>query len=105
MNVISLKVQTTLSKICFITLLLNYLISLSLTISKFHVYLYGREFHLQVDHQPLAYLQKAKFQNARLMRWALYLQQYRFAVQSIAGLDNVGADYLSRCSVDPSGGD
>lgn len=67
-------------------------------IAKFYVYLYGKEFLLQVDHQPLVYLQRAKYNNNRLMRWALYLQQYKFTVQSIAGLDNIGADYLSRSS-------
>jgi hypothetical protein len=30
------------------------------------------------------------------MRWALQLQQHDFQVQVIKGVDNVGADYLSR---------
>jgi len=63
---------------------------------KFAQYLYGREFRLETDHHPLSYLNKSKTVNARLMRWALQLQQYRFRVICIKGSDNVGADFLSR---------
>lgn len=65
-------------------------------ISKFHVFLYGREFILETDHQPLVYINRAKVANARIMRWALALQQYRFRIIAIKGSENVGADYLSR---------
>lgn len=65
-------------------------------IQKFNQYLYGREFLLETDHQPLTYLNKAKTENSRLMRWALQLQPYRFRIIAIKGSDNVGADYLSR---------
>lgn len=69
-------------------------------VSKFHIYLYGREFLLETDHHPLAYLTTAKINNSRVMRWALSLQQYRFTVKAIRGSDNIGADFLSRCPVD-----
>jgi hypothetical protein len=65
-------------------------------VQKFMVYLYGKAFTLQTDHQPLVYLNRAKFTNDRIMRWALTLQQYRMSIQSIKGSQNVGADYLSR---------
>ena len=65
-------------------------------VQKFHQYLYGREFILETDHQPLTYLNKSKTENSRLMRWALLLQQYRFRIVAIKGSENVGADYLSR---------
>jgi hypothetical protein len=65
-------------------------------IGKFHMYLFGREFTLQTDHQPLLYLNKAKVANTRLMRWALSLQPYRFRIEAIRGAENVGADFLSR---------
>ena len=65
-------------------------------IQKFQRYLYGKQFIIETDHQPLLYLNKAKVSNARLMRWALLLQPYRFTIHSIKGSDNVGADYLSR---------
>ncbi|XP_062613758.1 uncharacterized protein LOC134275492 [Saccostrea cucullata] len=65
-------------------------------VQKFRRYLYGKEFLLETDHQPLVYLTKAKVSNARLMRWALLLQPYRFRIISIKGSENVGADCLSR---------
>ena len=58
--------------------------------------LYGRKFILQTDHAPLAWLTRSKIQKARCMRWALYLQSYRFRIEIIKGKDNIGADYLSR---------
>ena len=63
---------------------------------KFHLYLYGVSFVLQTDHEPLKYMNSAKFANGRLMRWAMFLQSYNFRVEAIKGSENVGADYLSR---------
>lgn len=65
-------------------------------IQKFSPFLYGKEFILQSDHQPLQYLQGMKPSNGRLMRWAMQLQPYSFRFQAIPGKDNVGADFLSR---------
>ncbi|XP_033761705.1 uncharacterized protein LOC117343459 [Pecten maximus] len=65
-------------------------------ILKFQKYLYGRQFTLETDHQPLLYLNKMKGTNARLMRWALQIQPYRFTIRAIRGKDNVSADCLSR---------
>ncbi|XP_062602901.1 uncharacterized protein LOC134264647 [Saccostrea cucullata] len=65
-------------------------------IQKFHQYLYGKDFVLETDHQPLMYMNKAKTENSRLMRWALQLQPYHFRIVAIKGSENVGADYLSR---------
>ena len=64
--------------------------------TKFRLYLAGKPFILQTDHKPLSYLNQAKFQNNRIMRWALALQGYNYKVESIPGKDNVVADYLSR---------
>ena len=63
---------------------------------RFHLYLYGVPFVLQTDHEPLKYMNSAKFANGRLMRWAMFLQSYTFRVEAIKGSENVGADYLSR---------
>jgi len=65
-------------------------------IQKFQNFLYGKSFVLETDHQPLEYLGKSQFQNGRLMRWALALQQYRIRIRAIKGSDNIGADFLSR---------
>jgi len=52
-------------------------------IQKFQNFLYGKEFILETDHQPLLYLGKAQYgQNGHLMRWALVLQQYHIYSQS-----------------------
>ena len=69
-------------------------------VTKFQDYLYGKEFLLETDHQPLQYLGNAQYQNGRLMRWALALQPYRFVVRAIHGRENVGADFLSRLPCD-----
>ena len=44
------------------------------SLKKFEKYLYGKLFILETDHNTLQYLEKAKFINARMMRWALILQ-------------------------------
>jgi hypothetical protein len=69
-------------------------------VRKFETYLYGVEFVLETDHYPLIYLNKAKLDNGRIMRWALFLQSFRFRIVAIKGIDNVGADFLSRHSLE-----
>jgi hypothetical protein len=66
-------------------------------ITKLQAYLYGTEFTLETDHRPLEYLNSAKLSNHRLMRWALALQPFKFKLKSIRGIDNLGANYMSRC--------
>ena len=68
-------------------------------VKKFSTYLFGAQFVLKTDHQPLAYLNQAKYTNSRIMRWALFLQPYQIVIESIKGADNIGADYLSRMDV------
>jgi len=65
-------------------------------ITKFQEYVYGTEFFLEIDHAPLQYLRSVKFQNGRVMRWALTLQPYRFPLRAIRGQNTLGADCLSR---------
>ena len=65
-------------------------------ITKFRLYLAGKPFILQTDHQPLAYINKTKYQNDSIMRRTLALQGYDYTVQHIPGKDNVAADYLNR---------
>ena len=68
-------------------------------VQKFQVYLDGKATVLETDHQPLVYLQRAKHINSRIMRWALLLQPFKFRIEAIRGVDNVGADFLSRLPV------
>lgn len=65
-------------------------------VTKYYPFLYGRKFLIQTDHMPLHYLRDSKNSNARIMRWALYLQQFEYTTEYIKGADNVGADVLSR---------
>ena len=65
-------------------------------VQKFQLYLYGKSFVLQTDHQPLIYLNRCKVSNARIMRWALFLQSFSIQIEAIKGSLNVGADYMSR---------
>ena len=54
-------------------------------IKRFHLYLYGVPLVLQTDHEPLKYMDSAKYTNARLMRWAMFLQSYNLKVEAIKG--------------------
>ena len=65
-------------------------------IKKFYLYLYGKEFVLQTDHKSLEYLNSAKFNSAKIMRWSLYLQAFKYRVQYIRSRDNACSDFLSR---------
>jgi hypothetical protein len=65
-------------------------------VQKFQLYVYGKPFVLQTDHQPLVYLNRCKITNSRIMRWALFLQSFSIHIEAIKGSLNVGADYMSR---------
>jgi hypothetical protein len=59
-------------------------------------YLLGRDFTLETDHRALRWLGSMKDSNARITRWFLALQPFRFTVQYRAGRQNTVADFLSR---------
>lgn len=62
----------------------------------FRPYLHGRRFLLQTDQQALTSLMKAERLTGKLMRWALSLQEFSFAVRHRKGTLNANADALSR---------
>ena len=65
-------------------------------IGKFDRYLFGKEFVIETDHCGLQYMNEGRMKNARVMRWSLALQNYRFKINYIKGCSNVVSDYLSR---------
>ncbi|KAK3880561.1 hypothetical protein Pcinc_014957 [Petrolisthes cinctipes] len=69
-----------------------------LATEKFGVFLSGSPHVITVytDHNPLLFLEKVKFKNARVLRWVLALQPYNISVQHIRGKENTLADALSR---------
>ncbi|BFZ12592.1 hypothetical protein BsWGS_15631 [Bradybaena similaris] len=66
------------------------------TVSKLKTYLLGRQFTIQSDNQPLKVITTGIPKNARIARWALILQDYKFVVTHIPGGKNCLADLLSR---------
>lgn len=62
-------------------------------------YIFGREFDLQTDHQPLKWLQvknSGKDISPRLQRWLVQLGEYDAKIDYISGKENKIADFLSR---------
>lgn len=63
---------------------------------KFRQYLHGTPFTLRTDHAALQWLSTARFENSKLERWAMRLQEFQYKVEYLPGKDNVLADHLSR---------
>lgn len=65
-------------------------------VERFHFYLFGRSFELVTDHKPLEVIFSPKSKPcARIERWVLRLQSYRYKVVYKPGKNNI-ADPLSR---------
>lgn len=65
-------------------------------VEHFNVFLFGKEFDLVTDHKPLEVLFGAKSKPcARIERWVLRLQAYRYNIKYKPGKTNI-ADPLSR---------
>ncbi|GFN91149.1 reverse transcriptase [Plakobranchus ocellatus] len=60
-------------------------LALVFAVTQFQRYLIFKHFVLQTDHKRLAYLRTGSPKNARLMRWALALQEFSFQVVHIPG--------------------
>ena len=62
----------------------------------FHHYLWGTDFEIQTDHQPLTNIFRRKTKSPRVTRWMLEMREYNFRIKYVKGKENVVADQLSR---------
>ena len=63
---------------------------------RFHMYLISHDFELLTDHRPLPFIFSPKSKPcARVERWMLRMQPYKYTVRYIPGSENI-ADSLSR---------
>lgn len=66
-------------------------------LDKLYCYIYGKRFKIITDNSSLKWLLRVKEGSARLLRWAMRLQEFEFEVIHKAGNRNQGPDALSRC--------
>ena len=73
-------------------------------LQKLRTFLVGREFTIITDHKSLVFLSQCHLKNSRMLRWAVWLQEFTFDVQYREGSKNVVPDWLSRnpCGYDAS---
>ena len=51
---------------------------------------------VRTDHQAITFLNTSRFNNARVMRWSLSIQDFNIELEHIEGKRNSRVDYLSR---------
>ena len=65
---------------------------------KFHDYLYGANFEVVIDNNPLTYVLTSAKLDASGHRWVAALANYNFSISYRSGKLNIDADGLSRLS-------
>ena len=50
-------------------------------VKKFYKFLYGKSFTIETDHKALECIKEGKIKSQRLLRWALYLQNFDFKIK------------------------
>lgn len=63
---------------------------------KFHDYLYGHQFSVVTDNNPLSYVLTTAKLDATGHRWLAELSNYNFSISYRSGKQNTDADFLSR---------
>jgi hypothetical protein len=76
------------------------MLAIVFTIERLFKYVCASKFTVQTDCEALAYLRSKPSNNARIVRWQLYLQSFDYRVEAISGSQNGLADYLSRLNMD-----
>lgn len=71
-------------------------LALKWAVDKFHDYLYGNDFHVITDNNPLTYVLTSAKLDATSHRWLAALATHNFSIQYRSGKQNVDADTLSR---------
>ena len=71
-------------------------------VDSFRYYLLGRHFELETDHRALVWLNRMRDSNARITRWYLSLQPFKYTVKYRTGASNTVADSLSRAAEEVS---
>ena len=74
-------------------------------VKRFHLYLYGRQFKLVSDHQPLVHIFNKErripdMSTARVTRWAIFLMNYDFDIEYRPTKQHGNCDMLSRLPVE-----
>ncbi|GKE72067.1 reverse transcriptase domain-containing protein [Tanacetum coccineum] len=72
------------------------MLSVVYVFKKFRSYLILNKSIVYTDHSALKYLFAKKDSKARLLRWVLLLQEFKFKVMNTKGAKNLVADHLSR---------
>jgi hypothetical protein len=65
-------------------------------LKKFHHLVFGAPIIVYSDHSPLSYIKECAPKSAKLMRWALALQEYNLSFRYVKAVNNASADCLSR---------
>ncbi len=71
-------------------------------VDKFHDYLYGAQFTIMTDNNPLTYVLSSAKLNATGHRWLAALATYNFSLKYKPGRHNIDADILSRYPWEPT---
>ena len=77
------------------------LLAIVLAIEHFKQFLYGTEFIVVTDHQPLQWLMTRKNPAPKLARYITRLEQYTFTIEYRQGKQHLNADALSRLPMEP----
>ena len=74
-------------------------------IKQYDHYLSGKPFIIMTDNISLTYLQSLKNTHGRLLRWAMFLQNYSYSIEHISGPKNTVPDALSRVDYEQESGE